>query len=233
MATAVDDDYVGLRTHRHFAFAQGRIFSSSERVTREVMDRLWHDRTGWASSVPATAMQDSVAQKSKDGAIACLDDGEQAPPGKAATSAARDGHGAPAVATNNGAEAPPRALFHPIKVDDMHAEMDRLRLELWAARIECSELRGQLEARSERALEEERLAGARSAREEAQRQVEETRGEAAAARREAERARRYHEEEVAVLLGAHRDKEALWQRKEVEVEHELRHLRHRLADARN
>ncbi|CAI5958852.1 unnamed protein product, partial [Closterium sp. NIES-65] len=283
--------------------------------------------------------QDSVAQ---DGAVACLDDGEQAPPGKAAISAARDGPAAPAVATNNGAEAPPRALFHPIKVgrrgffnhplltpfaesrtsiprsrimprpavlptsalsslralvasqvDDMHAEMDRLRLELWAARIECSELRAQLEvrqatlpcravqslvgpaviitpvtafrppasplrpslvtlstppphlpashpsaargvqARSERALEEERLAGARSAREEAQRQVEEARGEAAAARREAERARRYHEEEVAVLLGAHRDKEALWQRKEVELEHELRHLRHRLADARN
>ncbi|CAI5491799.1 unnamed protein product [Closterium sp. Naga37s-1] len=53
-----------------------------------------------------------------------------------------------------------------------------------------------VQAQSEHALEEERLASARSAREEAQRQVEEAGGEAAAARREGERVRQYHEEEV-------------------------------------
>ncbi|GJP32972.1 hypothetical protein CLOM_g17543 [Closterium sp. NIES-68] len=204
------------------------------------MDYLWHDRTGWPSSRTAPPIKDSVAHQSQDSvahqsqdsvAPSVLENNAQAAT-SAVSTAAHDGP-ATAGATGKDGETPPRPLFHPVKVDSVHAEMDRLRLELWAARIECSELRGQLEARSERALEEERAAGARGAREEAQRQVEELRGEVAAARRETERARRYHEEEVAVLLGAHRDKEALWQRKEVELEHELRHLRHRLTDSRN
>ncbi|CAI5968649.1 unnamed protein product [Closterium sp. NIES-64] len=113
------------------------------------------------------------------------------------------------------AEAPPRSLF-PSDQGGRRARggrWNRLRTRPVGGAHRVQRVKGQLEARSERVLEEERLAGARGAREEAQRQVEEARGEAAVARREAERARRYHEEEVAVLLGAHRDKEALWQRK--------------------
>ncbi|CAI5511226.1 unnamed protein product [Closterium sp. Naga37s-1] len=113
----------------------------------------------------------------------------------------------------------------------MASEADRLRLELHASRVECAELRSRLEA-GPAGIERARygVGGEREA-EMAQR-VEELTRELEAERQEAERARRFHEDELTMLLASNKDKEAVWTRKEMELEQELRELRDQLGDAR-
>ncbi|CAI7916222.1 unnamed protein product [Closterium sp. NIES-53] len=94
----------------------------------------------------------------------------------------------------------------------MASEADRLRLELRASRVECAELRSRLEA-GPAGIERARygVGGEREA-EMAQR-VEELTRELEAERQEAERARRFHEDELTMLLASNKDKEAVWTRK--------------------
>ncbi|CAI5945409.1 unnamed protein product [Closterium sp. NIES-65] len=113
----------------------------------------------------------------------------------------------------------------------MASEADRLRLELRASRVECAELRSRLEA-GPAGIERARygVGGEREA--ELAQRVEELTRELEAERQEAERARRFHEDELTMLLASNKDKEAVWTRKEMELEQELRELRDQLGDAR-
>ncbi|CAI5470403.1 unnamed protein product [Closterium sp. Yama58-4] len=114
----------------------------------------------------------------------------------------------------------------------MASEADRLRLELRASRAECAELRSRLEKAGPAGIERAQygVGGEREA--ELAQRVEELTREVEAERQEAHRARRFHEDELTMLLASNKDKEAVWTRKEMELEQELRELREQLSDAR-